>query len=300
MTTARTHRCHRVVALALAAAALTLTGCVSWGEARFRETRNLSAPYFGTMGLDVLTANGKIEVFKASDNTIEITAEIKARTQERLNNTFIVADQVGDILVVRVQWADGRRLSNEGCAFTIAMPATESIKLKSSNGAISVDSLDGEANLETSNGRITVTDHIGDIYADTSNGRITLESIDGSVFADTSNGAVRIFEVSGPVEVDTSNGSVVIELTDDNPGPVQIDTSNGAVTLIVGDGFTGTLTADTTNGAIHCRINKVEAHRISRHHWLFDFSGDGEASLIDTGNGSITIKHKDHASALAY
>jgi DUF4097 and DUF4098 domain-containing protein YvlB len=252
------------------------------------------------MGLDVQTVNGSIAVSKASDDSIAITAEIKARTQERLDNTFIIADQIGENLVVRVEWADGKRLSNEGCAFTIAMPATESIRLKSSNGALTVDSLDGFADLETSNGRITVTDHIGDVRADTSNGRIILESIDGSVFADTSNGSVRVFEVSGPVEVDTSNGSVVIELTNDNPGPIQVDTGNGSVKLAVGDGFSGVITADTSNGSINCGVRDVQAHKISRHHWRFEFPGEGGSSMIDTSNGSISIKHRDHASATAY
>jgi DUF4097 and DUF4098 domain-containing protein YvlB len=299
MLTHRDHRIHRAAALALTASALTLTGCVSWGEARFHGTRSVSAPYLGTMGLDVQTVNGSIEVFKASANTIEITAEIRARTQERLDNTFIVANQIDNNLVVRVEWPDGKRLSNEGCALTIAMPETESITLKSSNGRLTVTSLSGVADLVTSNGRITVTDHLGDVRADTSNGRITLDSIDGAVLADTSNGRVRITGVTGPVEVDTSNGSVVVELTDDNPGPVNIDTANGGVTLAVGDAFAGAVTADTNNGSIHCGVSGITSEKISRSHWRFVFAGEGGRSKLDTNNGSITIKRLGDASATA-
>jgi len=297
VNTTRNHRWILLGALALTAAASTITGCASFGDARFHDTRSVSAPYLGTMGLDVLTSNGAIEVFKASDDTIEITAEIKAQTQERLDDTLVVADQVGDNLVVRVQWPGGRRLSNEGCGFSIAMPATESITLKSSNGALSVDALEGDADLETSNGRITVTDYIGHVRADTSNGRIILESVDGSVSADTSNGSVRIVGVTGPVIVDTSNGSVLVELADDNPGPVRVDTGNGSVTLAVGDGFAGEITTGTSHGKIHCNVSGIEAHMVSRNDWRYIFPGEGDPSTIDTSNGSITIKRKDTASA---
>lgn len=300
MTTANRTTLIRAGALTLATAALTLTGCVSgWNEAKFKDTRNLQAPYLGTMGLDVLTANGAIEVRKASSDTIEITALVKARTQERLDNTFITANQIDDDLVVRVDWADGKRLNNEGCTFTIAMPETESITLRSSNGRLTVSSLSGAADLQTSNGRITVTDHIGDVRADTSNGRITLESIDGSVFADTSNGRVRVFEVSGPVEVDTSNGSVIVQLTDSNPGPVNIDTGNGSVVLGVGSAFAGSVNADTSNGSVHCEAPNNGSHKHSKDHWTFNFEGEGR-SVIDTSNGSIKIKRHDEVTASAY
>lgn len=300
MNTLNLDRIHRLGALTLATAALTTTGCVSgWNEARFKDTRAMSAPYLGTMGLDVQTVNGSIEVRRAASDTIEILAEIRAQTQERLDNTFIVANQVGDDLVVRVEWAEGKRLNNEGCAFNIAMPATESLTLTSSNGRITVESLSGDADLNTSNGRITVTDHVGDIYASTSNGRITLESIDGEIHADTSNGRVRVIAASGPVEVDTSNGSVVIELTNDNAGPVSAETSNGSVVLAVGDAFEGTVNADTNNGSVHCEMNNITAHKISKDHWRFIFSEADSRSRIDTNNGSITIKRRGDVSASA-
>ena len=300
MTTTTARRNARIFALAFASTALTISGCTSMTPARFKDTRSMSAPYLGSMALDVLTVNGAIEVSQADSQSIEITAMIKARTQQRLDETLVVADQIDDTLVVRVEWPNGKRMSNEGCSFTIAMPATESITLKSSNGAISVDSLSGPADLDTSNGRITVTDYVGDIRAETSNGRIVLESIDGSVYADTSNGSVRIFGVTGPVNADTSNGAVVIELADGNPGPVQIDTGNGSVTLAVGDAFTGTLTTDTSNGSTHCSIGNVQSHKIGKNDWRFVFPGEGEASLIDTSNGAIKIKRIDSASAAVH
>lgn len=297
--TTHMHRLRCLGVLALTSAALTMSGCVGWQEAKFRDTRNMSAPYFGTMGLDVQTSNGGIVVRRASGDKIEITADIKAQTQERLDQTFVHADQIDNDLVVRVEWAEGRRLNNEGCAFTIAMPDTESITLRSSNGSLTVESLNGPADLSTSNGRITVTDHMGGVSARTSNGRVTCETIDGAVFADTSNGAVRIVGVSGPVDVDTSNGSVVIELDDDNPGPVRADTSNGSVTLAVGSAFVGTLTADTNNGSIHCEADNISATRMSKDHWRIVFGEGGEASDLESTNGSITVRRLGEASATA-
>ena len=272
-------------------AGVTLAGCAAWAPL-FDEVRVVEADYGEAMGIDVKTRNGRISVERADVQLVEINATIKARSEERLQNTRVVAehDETGT-LVVRVEWPDGKRKNREGCSFEIRTPGAYGVALDSSNGSLRIRGLSGEAVLDSSNGSLTVEDHQGDVQAYTSNGAITLNGIDGSVTADTSNGKVRVLDVAGSVDVDTSNGSVTVELAADSRGPVRADTSNGSVNLVVNEQFVGELVLDTSNGGISfdapATVSRVSTRR---NHAVLQFGEGGPKSVVSTSNGSIKVR----------
>lgn len=250
-------------------------GCGYGGLApTVEETRFIETDYLDSMGLDVQSRNGAVTVRRADGDTVRITARLKARSKERLDATRLIAEHdAAGTLVIRVAWADGRPLSNEGCSFEIETPGAYGVRLDSGNGALSIAGLEGEARLDTSNGAITVTDHVGPVFADTSNGRVTLRN------------------VAGPVEVDTSNGSVTVELAEHTEGPVRIDTSNGGVRLAVSPAFRGELVLDTSNGGISfdtpMNVKRMSARR---NHAVLRFGEGGPTSVVSTSNGRITVE----------
>jgi len=256
----------------------SLSGCVINLAPMHEETRSLDADYIDGMGIEVESNNGSISVTQEGTEAVYITARIRASSEDRLAATRIIAerDPVGD-LVIRALWPDGKRHSREGCSFEIVTPGAYGVRLRTGNGAITIQGLKGSADLSTSNGRIVVIDHDGDVYADTSNGRVELAG------------------VSGAVDVDTSNGRVTVALTPDNEGPVSIDTSNGSVTLNLGPAFRGELELETGNGSISYEtpptIRRVDS---SKHRATLLVGEGGQRSVVDTGNGSIRIEfHED-------
>ncbi len=281
----------RLAGLAALATLTTLSSCTGWGPL-YEETRVLQAEHFDGMGIKVKTHNGKIAVEKADVPDVQITAIVKARSEERLQATRIIAehDDTG-LLVVRVEWPEGKRMNREGCSFEIVTPGAYGIVLDSSNGSLKIKGLEGEAVLDTSNGAITIVDHAGDVHADTSNGALTFERIDGSVVADTSNGRIRVIDVTGSVDVDTSNGGVNIELSDRSRGPVRVDTSNGGVRLVINEHFEGELVLDTSNGRISMDTPSNVKHLSSRkNHAVLRFTDHGPKSVVSTSNGSIEVR----------
>lgn len=277
--------------LAVLATLTSIAGCSTWSPL-VKETRVLRAEHFDVMAIDVKTRNGKITVERADVPDVQITATLKALSEQRLQGARIVADHDDrGVLMVRVEWPDGKRLSREGCSFEILTPGAYGVSLDSSNGALTIRGLEGEAVLDTSNGAVRVADHVGDVRADSSNGAITLERIDGAVYADTSNGRIRVIGVTGPVEVDTSNGAVTIELAEHSRGPIFADTSNGAVSLVVHETFEGELVLDTNNGRISIDAPSTVKHISSRrNHAVLRFSETGPKSVVSTSNGSITVR----------
>jgi hypothetical protein len=262
------------------------------GPAAFRETRTITSEYRPGMPLRVDTRNGSIEVRRADVPEVRITARLRARTEDRLRGTRIVAGRETDgTLYVGVRWAYERRYGNEGCSFEILVPEASGLRLETSNAPIRVAGTSGTADLDTSNGEIVAEDHAGELQARTSNGPIRLRRVGGDVVARTSNGPIEVVEASGPVEADTSNARVVIRLDDAATGPIRAATSNGRIDLDVGAGFRGDLRIETSNGRIRVDPDRgVRLLSMSRDAARIRIGEPGPLSTAVTSNGSVSIR----------
>ncbi|SFF27550.1 Putative adhesin [Paenibacillus catalpae] len=100
------------------------------------------------------------------------------------------------------------------------------------NGGIKLQSVTGDAELTTRNGAVTVTALTGNLAAETWNGAMTLSSIAGNVEADTKNGKIAIKEAAGEVKASTLNGN--IELASQTVGgDWDLDSTVGEIKLRV-------------------------------------------------------------------
>ncbi|MGH7243697.1 MAG: DUF4097 family beta strand repeat-containing protein [Phycisphaerales bacterium] len=293
-----------VVALGAFAASF-LPGCIivangSSDSARFTETRTVRVPVAAGSGVDVHTRNGSVEIGSTS-GALEavVTATLHARTQERLDETRVIAEAVGGKLDVRVEWPSNRAQSGEGCSFRIDTPNPATVNVESSNGRISLRDCAGHAELDTSNASIRVVNHAGDVNATTSNGRIELRDVAGATDANTSNGSVDLINVGGRAFVSTSNASATVHLADNSPGPVQIRSSNGSIDLAIGRDFIGDLRLATSNGRIRFDSPVVVQDMESNRSATLRFGTGGSASSARTSNGSIAVTSHATAEALA-
>ena len=124
-----------------------------------------------------------------------------------------------------VQWPAGGRQGSEGCDLKVVTPKVASVKLTTSNGAVSTLGLAGPATLKSSNGEITVRGHDGTVNADTSNGAIVIDGATGSVDADTSNGSISVTLAGGTnptLILKSSNGSVDVTLPAEYAGTLAL------------------------------------------------------------------------------
>ncbi|MCA9294212.1 MAG: hypothetical protein KDA20_10400 [Phycisphaerales bacterium] len=264
--------------IGLSALALGLGGCSFTGPT-FKLDKATSAAHTVGMPIQVATRNGAISIQESAGLAVEITAHLKSKDELRVQQAVIDAVRTTDgTLTIGVTWPDGKWHNNDGCSFEIFVPDANGIVATSSNGSITITGLTGAIDARTSNGRISIASH------------------DGPITVDTSNGRISIVDATGVVNADTSNGSIKVTLADDNPGPVNLDTSNGSVTLEVGPAFQGELVADTSNGRVNfgpfAEHHAVTNMRVSKSDGAATFGTGGERSVIDTSNGSVTIKGK--------
>lgn len=251
--------------------ALAAGGCSLVTPARFQRTVTSAAAPASVTPLRVTTGNGYIRVARSTSGQIEVSADAALTTEAR-RDAFAVRSELRDgAWVIEPLWPEGRALSNERCAFTIAVPDATGLVLETSNGEIAFGGFSGTATARTSNGAVRVSSHAGPVEARTSNGR------------------VEVLDALGPVVAKSSNGAVTVALSAGSTGPVDASTSNGAIDLTVPSSFAGTVSMQTSNGTVAVEGKISGRASVKKTSGAADF-GPGAPSSLKTSNGSIRLR----------
>lgn len=255
----------------LAATPLLVQCTPPWSPAKFKKTVTAEAAHLDGSALHVETANGSIDIARGQGPSVEVSANVRATTQERLDAVALRTERQPDSsLRIWLEWPSGKLESNEGASLTVRVPTAAAIHAESSNGRIRVTGAGSSADLRTANGAIE------------------LDAIDGDVRARTSNGRIAAHGVKGKAELVTSNGSIELSLDATAASPFQASTQNGSVSVDVGTAFRGEISASTSNGSIRIHDGKTETsakHLLSRN-----IGTGGEKSHISTSNGSVSVR----------
>jgi Putative adhesin len=262
----------RACFLALSAVSVFLAGCDqvldgAWN--RVQEDFHYSYPLSAGGKIEVENQNGPIDISGWDQNTVDISGTKYANRPERLRDLRVeVSNTPNSVSLRTIPPSD--HWGNAGVRYSIRVPRRAELdRIVTSNGPISVDSIDGSARLHTSNGRIRGS------------------GITGALDAETSNGQVALTDLGGPATVHTSNGAV--ELTFDTVHEVRAGTSNGTITLRLPAGAGASIHARTSNGAISSDFD-VTAHGLLSKHSLEGMIGPGGPLLdLSTSNGAIRI-----------
>ena len=271
-----------------------LAGCQTgngW-QALERETRVSHVDHLAGMGLRVSAGNGGVTVRREDRADVQITAELRAQTQDRLAEAKVVSqrDDAG-VLEVYVDWPGGKAKNNEACSFELLLPDAAKIEVTTSNGGVSVQHVGDEAVLRTSNGKIHVQGVQGPVYGDTSNGQIHVMDVSGLVDVKTSNGRVEVINATGTIKAHSSNGAIhAMSVTE----PFELRTSNGEITIALADTFAGEVELGTSNkGVSALGLDKVEVIDSGSKSMHLRFSGGDSKSTARTSNGKIRITQGD-------
>lgn len=254
--------------------------------------------------------NGTVEIEGWEQAKIDVSGVKWARSKEELKDVKVEAKRGEGRVDIRTEPPPVRRGSS-GARYTIKLPRQAVLELiKSSNGSIRVNSLEGPVRLRTSNGAIRVADVKGDVTGETSNGAVEAVRVTGGMRVVTSNGRVKLEGVNGAVDADTSNGSINAEILD-NPmrrtsrfsstngavdvrapkglnADLKISTTNGSVRLTLPANFSGQLSARTSNASVDSDFDvkgEVEKKRVEGR-----IGAGGPLVDLRTSNGGISVR----------
>jgi len=166
---------------------------------------------------------------------------------------------------VTVELPTGSRVDMTGAwAQVLGEGRLGEVRVKTSSGDVRLDST-GPLNLTASHGSITVDRVEGAAEITTSSGSLRVGLVDGSAVLKNSHGTTTVGSVTGELRVSGSNGDIDIARAEDS---VTARTAHG--TLRVGDVARGNVQLETSYGAIEVGIREGTAA------WLDVSSGAGQ------------------------
>lgn len=246
-----------VLAALLAACNISIS---NKAEARDHWTRSYPIGAGGT--LDVKSGNGRIVITPSSGKTIEIDAErvvgaatdeaAKAALAEMKIGETIAPDKVALDATANASGTSfnlSRRID-----FTIHVPASINVILKTTNGDVNAD------------------------------------GITGTFTVDTSNGTIHASGLEGGASVQATNGEIRLDFAKLSDQPVRVETTNGAISVRLPKDGNARLSARVTNGAIE--TGDLPLKMLEQSHRRVDATlGTGGPDVrLETTNGLITVK----------
>ncbi|HTQ56262.1 MAG TPA: DUF4097 family beta strand repeat-containing protein [Bryobacteraceae bacterium] len=253
-----------VLALCLAPAALPQEKTLSCDEGgshwrdhdRYCEMREAVVPAGGMLEVDGGT-NGGIAIKAANRSDILVRSRVEAQAEEGTGSRQIVS-------AIRVETAGGRVYANGpagddrqswSVSYEVFVPAKTDLVLKTHNGGISINGVEGH---------------------------IKFQAV---------NGGVSLRRLAGSVEGHTTNGGLHLELADDHWQGDQCDvsTTNGGVTIRVPSNYSAHLETGTVNGGVKIDFPVTVQGEINRQ-IAVDLGAGGRLVRATTTNGGVRVE----------
>jgi len=282
-----------------------------------RSQKSFTVTENGTLFLK--TDIGAIDVEIGSDDTVVVEVSRKAKTASERRAERIMKDftldfrQDGKDVHVTAEYHRGRRLmswlgNRLHVRFTVRVPRTYNLDLRTSGGGIAVDDLEGRISARTSGGGLRFGAVKGPVVARTSGGTIRMEAcggiaelktsggsitlgrVHGDVTASTSGGSIRIEEIMGSIDAHTSGGSIKVAISRQPERNCRLTTSGGTITVSLFGGVKLNLDAKTSGGRVHTDFPVTVRGEISRRMLKAELNGGGPELYLRTSGGSIHIR----------
>ncbi|MFF7613151.1 DUF4097 family beta strand repeat-containing protein [Streptomyces lavendulae] len=178
--------------------------------------------------------------------TVDLTVELP--TGSRIDTTGAWTQVVGEgrLGEVRVKTSSG----------DVRLDTTGPLKLTASHGSITVDRIEGTAEITTSSGSLRVGVVDGPAVLKNSHGTTTVGAATGEIRVSGANGGIEIRRAEGPVTATTAHGTLRVgEVT---RGTVQLETSYGAIEVGVREGTAAWLDVNSGHGQVRNSLTASE------------------------------------------
>ncbi|WP_406493648.1 DUF4097 domain-containing protein [Streptomyces sp. NBC_00846] len=179
--------------------------------------------------------------------TVDVTVELPTGSHIDMTGSWAQVLGEGRLGEVRVKTSSGDvRLDTTGplqltaAHGSITVDRVEGVaEIATSSGSLRVGYVDGPAVLKNSHGTTTVGAATGDLRVSGSNGDIDIARAEGSVVATTAHGTLRVAEVAG--------------------GTVQLETAYGAIEVGIREGIAAWLDVSSGHGQVRNTLAASEA-----------------------------------------
>lgn len=237
--------------------------------------------------LRVETQGGDIRVVSSSEPTVKVVAKqtIRASSEREADELLkkldltIEQDAAGVLARAKLEKTSWGR-APVSVDFTVTVPKTYHVTLRTSGGDVTVGDLDGRVHARTSGGNISLAKIAGDIDAGTSGGDVKLDEGSGRVKLGTSGGNIRVNRAVGATDLNTSGGDIDVKSVENT---LQASTSGGNVNAGIAGALKGDCDLSTSGGEVRVRVDRGAAFALDAATSGGDVEAAGLTITIEKG-----------------
>ncbi|MFF7770665.1 DUF4097 domain-containing protein [Streptomyces massasporeus] len=179
--------------------------------------------------------------------TVDVTVELPTGSHVDTTGSWTQVLGEGRLGEVRVKTSSG----------DVRFDATGPLKLTASHGSITVDRVDGAAEITTSSGSLRVGLVDGPAVLKNSHGTTTVDVATGELRVSGANGDIEIRRAEDAVTATTAHGT--LRVGEVACGTVQLETSYGAIDIGVREGTAAWLDVSSVSGQVRNTLTTSDA-----------------------------------------
>lgn len=272
-----------------AVALLTLGAALSTQAEEVTKTFTIS----GHARVKVETDDGAVRVSTGDIKQVEIRIvysgykldhDLRVSTQQSGDSVDVLAKTSGGSF-----WNWGSH--HASLRVEVHMPKDADLTVRSGDGSVEAESINGSVDVTTGDGSITVQDAKGNIHFHSGDGQIEARGLDGVVDASSGDGHIDLQGRFDGLNIHTGDGSVNARAISGSKvsSPWNIHTGDGSVDLEVPGDLQANLDASSHDGHISLGLQVTVEGTFSSSSIHGKLNGGGQSLSIRTGDGSIHL-----------
>jgi hypothetical protein len=278
-----------------AALALIAIAVLALGTAVSAQAEEVSKTFTiaGHPRVKIETDDGAVRVSTGDIKQVEIRIVYSGYKLDR--DLHVSTEQNGDSVDVLAKTSGGG-FWNWGPRHTslrveVHMPKDADLTVRSGDGSVEAESINGSVDVTTGDGSITVQGAKGNIHFHSGDGHIEARGLDGIVDASSGDGHINLQGRFDGLTIHTGDGSVTARAGSGSKvnTPWNIRTGDGSVDLEVPGDLQANLDASTHDGHISLGLQVTVEGTFSSSSIHGKLNGGGQPLSIRTGDGSIHL-----------
>jgi Toastrack DUF4097 len=278
-----------IAAFGVMAGVLTLASAVTARGEEVTKTFTIS----GHARVRVETDDGAVRVSTGDIKQVEIRVVYTGYKLDR--DLRVSTEQNGDSVDVVAKTSGGGFFNwgvrHSSLRVEVHMPKDADLTVRSGDGSVEADSINGNVDVTTGDGSITVQGAKGNIHFHSGDGHIEARGLDGMVDASSGDGHISLEGRFDGLSIKTGDGSVTARAAAGSKvaSSWSIRTGDGSVDLEVPGDLKANLDASTHDGHISMGLEVTVEGTFSSSSIHGKLNGGGPSLSIHTGDGSIHL-----------
>jgi len=253
-----------------------------------------------SLELHLYTFDGPIEIRSWDRPEAVIEIEKRGQNKEAVAKIQIIAEQNGNRIQIEARHPGSGsfvgigRFTSPSAKFIANVPRKINVVVRTGDGSIVAERLDGRIELRTNDGTIRAVETAGQLLAETGDGSIQLEEVSGRVECRTRDGSLRITGTPSVLRARSGDGQVVVRIRN---GAVMAEdwmvaTDDGSISVELPDGFNASVEADPgSDGRARSELTLADTTGGTRSDRVLRgrLGQGGKKLVLRTGDGTIRI-----------